>query len=72
MSTNPSEKNVPILDKDEATNEWVLKVQCAAPVRVPIEQRALACQMWEAATRAYHNGRWDVQKEMHRALGIPT
>lgn len=71
MNAPPSaDQNRPVLDKDEETKEWVLKVDCAAWVRVPLEQRALACQMFDAATWAYHNGRRDVQHEMQRALGV--
>lgn len=65
-----SDQNRPVLDKDEETQEWVLKVDCAAPIRVSLNQRALAYKMFDAATWAYHNGRRDVQKELKSALGI--
>jgi len=69
--TNPSaDQNRPVLDKDEEAKEWVLKVDCAVPVRIPLEQRALACKMFDAATWAYHNGRRDVQREIKIALGV--
>jgi hypothetical protein len=68
---NPSAyQNRPVLNKDAETKEWVLKVDSAVPVRIPLEQRGLARKMFVAATWAYHNGRRDVQREIKAALGV--
>jgi len=63
-------ENVPILTKEG--DEWVLKVDGEAPVRIPYAQRALANAIWKAAQRAYINGRIDVQQAMQRAIGSKT
>jgi hypothetical protein len=60
----------PILDKDADTNEWVLKVARSGWVRIPNDQRALACQIFDAATWAYHNGQEDRRNAIKQALGI--
>jgi hypothetical protein len=62
----------PVLDKDVDTNEWVLKVDCAPWVRIPGEQRALAYKIFNAATRAYHNGCEDLSANIRRCLGITS
>jgi len=70
MAANSPKENVPILDKEG--DEWVLKVDGEAPVRIPYDQRALANSIWKAAQRAYINGRIDVMQAMQRAMGITT
>ena len=69
-SDSRTSENVPVLDKEG--EEWVLKVDGAAPVRIPYAQRGLANSIWQAAQRAYINGRLDVEQAMRRAMGITT
>lgn len=73
MSEHKSaDQNRPVLDKDGATGEWLLKVDGAPLIRIPSDQRGLANSIWNSATWAYHNGRRDVQKDIKDALGITT
>jgi len=63
-----TERTLPVLDKED--DEWILRVYRAAPVRIKVADRALACQIWESATWAYRNGADDVRGEIKSALGI--
>jgi hypothetical protein len=63
-----SEQNLPVLDKEG--DEWILKVNGAGPVRIKVADRALASQIWEAATWAYRNGADDTRRQIKSALGI--
>jgi len=60
-------ERVPTCEKD-GDDGWIITVERGNPVRV--SDRALANQIWQLATWAYHNGRDDRMAIIREALGV--